>query len=134
MKHLMHSILLIAIVFCGIIPAGTRASPDTETGSGFIIVINPPFADFFISTQYGTAPLRVSFSDRSQGGIPLNYFWDFGDGSTSMEQNPSHTYARNGRYSVSLTVTNNYGTDKKIIAEFVSVGNIPAASFYATPT
>jgi len=129
----MHLLLLIGIVFCGLIPVGTLAITDGESGSGFIIVTNPPVADFFTNTQFGTAPLLVSFSDRTRGSLPLIYFWEFGDGSTSTEQNPSHSYARNGRYAVSLTVTNKYGTDKKTIPEFVSVGTIPAASFYAAP-
>jgi PKD repeat protein/Zn-dependent protease len=129
----MHLLLLIGIVFCGLIPAGTLAITDGESASGFIIVTNPPVADFFTNTQFGTAPLLVSFSDRTRGSLPLNYIWEFGDGSTSTEQNPTHSYARNGRYTVSLTVTNKYGTDKKTIPEFVSVGTIPAASFYATP-
>jgi len=133
MKHLMHLLLIIAIAFCGFIPAVTLAAPDGEPLSGFIVVTNPPVADFFTTTQFGTAPLLVSFSDRSQGFLPLNYFWEFGDGSTSAEQNPTHAYAGNGIYTVSLTVTNKYGTDKKTIPEFVSVGTIPAASFYATP-
>ncbi len=133
MRNRIHLLLLIGIVFCGLISAGTLAITNGESVSGFIIVTNPPVADFFTNTQFGTAPLLVSFSDRTRGSLPLIYFWEFGDGSTSTEQNPSHSYARNGRYTVSLTVTNKYGTDKKTIPEFVSVGTIPAASFYATP-
>jgi PKD repeat protein len=134
MKRLMHLLLLIVIVFCGIVPAVTLADPAGESGSGFIVVTNPPVADFFTNTQFGTAPLLVSFSDLSEGSLPMNYYWEFGDGSTSSEQNPSHAYTGNGKYTVSLTITNRYGSDKKTIPEFVSVGTIPAASFYATPT
>lgn len=133
MKQLIQSILLMAIVFCGLIPTGTLAAPSGEPVSGFIVVTNPPVADFFTNTRFGTAPLLVSFADRSQGSLPLNYFWEFGDGSTSTEQNPTHSYTGNGRYTVSLTVKNKYGTDKKTIPEFVSLETIPAASFYATP-
>ena len=134
MRNLMHLILLIVIVFCGLIPAGTLAVPDEGSESGFIVVTDPPVADFFTNTQFGTAPLMVSFSDRTLGSLPLSYFWEFGDGGTSTEQNPTHSYAVNGRYTVTLTVTNKYGTDKKTIPEFVSVGTIPTASFSATPT
>jgi PKD repeat protein len=133
MKHQLHVILLIAIVLGGLIPYGTRAAPDDESGSGFIVVTNPPVADFFTNTQSGSAPLLVSFSDRSRGSLPLNYIWDFGDGSTSSEQNPTHAYTGNGRYTVSLTVTNKYGTDKKTVPAFISIGDIPAASFFAAP-
>jgi hypothetical protein len=133
MKCLMHIILLAAIVFSGLIPAGTRADPSGESQSGFIVVTNPPVADFFTNTQFGTAPLVVSFSDLSEGSLPMNYFWEFGDGSTSAEQNPTHIYTGISMYNVSLTVTNRYGTDKKIIPEFVSVGTIPAAPFTLLP-
>ncbi len=134
MRNLMHLILLSVIVFSGLIPAGTLAAPDGISVSGFIVVTDPPVADFFTNTQFGTAPLMVSFYDRTLGSLPLYYYWEFGDGSTSIEQNPTHSYAVNGRYTVTLTVTNKFGTDKKIIPEFVSVGTIPAASFSATPT
>jgi PKD repeat protein/Zn-dependent protease len=134
MKHLTHFVLLFAIFFCGLIPAYAHAAPSDEAGSGFIVVTNPPSADFFTNTESGTAPLLVSFSDRSSGSMPLNYFWEFGDGSTSTEPNPSHTYTGNGGYAVSLTVTNKYGTDKKTVPAFISVGRTPAASFHAAPT
>jgi PKD repeat protein len=133
MKHLTYLTLLFVIVFCGLLPAGVNAAPPGDTGSGFIVVTNPPVADFFTTTQSGTAPLLVSFFDRSDGSVPLEYFWEFGDGSTSSEQNPSHTFTGNGRYTVSLTVTNKYGTDKKTVPAFISVGDTPTSSFYATP-
>ncbi len=134
MKHLTHLIVLFAIIFCGFGLSVAHAAPANESGSGFIVVTNPPVADFFTNTQFGSAPLLVSFSDRSRGYLPLDYFWEFGDGSSSTEPNPTHSYAGNGRYTISLTVTNKYGTDKKTEPAFVSVGNAPGASFYATPT
>ncbi len=48
-------------------------------------------------------PLSVQFTDQSTGAITA-YLWDFGDGSTSSEQNPLHTYAGDGTYTVTLTV------------------------------
>jgi len=58
----------------------------------------------------GNIPLTVEFSDTSTGDN-LTYLWDFGDGRTSTEQNPSHEYTVAGDYTVSLTTTNNYGSD-----------------------
>ena len=133
MKNLTLFILLFAIVFCGFIPAVSAAYPLSAPPSGFITVINPPVADFFTNTQSGTAPLLVSFSDRSRGSLPMTYFWEFGDGSTSTDQNPTHAYNHNGNYTVSLTVTNRFGTNIKTVPAFVSVGDTPAASFYAAP-
>ena len=50
----------------------------------------------------------VNFTDNSTGN-PVTYAWDFGDGGTSTQQNPSHTYANTGPYVVCLTVTNAAG-------------------------
>jgi len=65
-------------------------------------------ADFTATPVVGYAPLRVTFTDHSTGG-PSAWFWNFGDGETSAEQNPVHIYQRAGSYTVSLTATNAYG-------------------------
>jgi len=134
MKNLIACILLVAIVSCGLAPSAAAADPATDNQSGFITVTNPPVADFFTTTQYGTAPLLVSFSDRSRGSLPLTWLWSFGDGSTSTDQNPTHAYAVNGNYTVSLTVANRFGTDTRTEPAFISLGPAPAAAFYAAPT
>ena len=58
----------------------------------------------------GNIPLTVEFSDASTGEN-LTYLWDFGDGQVSTDQNPSHEYTVAGDYTVSLTTSNNYGSD-----------------------
>jgi len=65
----------------------------------------------------GAPPLKVQFtaSVEEEGGCPFTYHWDFGDGQSSSDQNPSHTYAKVGEYTATLTVTNqkgNKGTDE----------------------
>ena len=64
----------------------------------------PLIADFS-SVISNSNPLRVNFTDRSypEGEI-TGWQWSFGDGSTSSDQNPTHTYAQSGTYSVKLTV------------------------------
>jgi PKD repeat protein len=57
------------------------------------------------SIQEGPAPLLVDFSGSGSTGVVLNYFWDFGDGSTSTEPDPSHTFAQQGDYLVTLIVS-----------------------------
>ena len=52
----------------------------------------------------------VNFTDESLNQ-PSSWLWDFGDGDTSTEQNPSHTYTSNGMYEVCLTVTNSAGSN-----------------------
>jgi len=77
-------------------------------------------ADFSATPISGTAPLAVSFSDKSTGSI-TSWRWDFGDNSISTMENPSHTYNTPGKYTVSLTVAGPDGSDAKHANEFISV-------------
>lgn len=80
-----------------------------------------PFIDIACSTTTGPAPLSISFSAvawelRSE---QLSYLWDFGDGTTAAEANPTHTFTTKGFYTVELTVTNESGLSsaKSIIVQ-----------------
>jgi len=64
----------------------------------------PPVAAFAASAVEGAAPLTVQFSNQSSGNN-LSYLWVFGDGATSSDANPQHTYQLAGVYNVALTVT-----------------------------
>lgn len=66
-----------------------------------------PAADF----SFATTQLDVDFTDLSTND-PTSWDWDFGDGNTSMDQNPSHTYAAGGQYQVCLTASNVAGSDQ----------------------
>ena len=98
---------------------------------------NPPVADFSGTPTSGNAPLAVSFTDLSTNG-PTSWSWTFGDGGTSTAQNPSHTYASAGVYTVSLTATNAYGSDTNTKTNYITVTtppqNPPVADFSGTPT
>ena len=61
----------------------------------------------------GNAPLEVHFTDASVYYTTSKYYpmWDFGDGTTSLESNPTHTYTQPGTYTVKLAATNLGGTD-----------------------
>jgi gliding motility-associated-like protein len=65
--------------------------------------VNPPVA-LFSFTKMCTVSRQVAFMDNSIGADYWN--WDFGDGTTSTEKKPTHTYVTPGDYTVSLTVTN----------------------------
>jgi PKD repeat protein len=80
----------------------------------------PPVAAFSGTPLSGDAPLAVQFSDESTGA-PDGWAWDFGDGGTSTQQNPQHTYAAAGSYDVTLTVTNPDGTDSLTKTAFITV-------------
>lgn len=71
----------------------------------FITVENTPLANFTYATQ-GT---QVTFTNLS--GFSTSYLWQFGDGTTSTEANPVHTYSGNGPYTVILTAQNPCGTN-----------------------
>jgi PKD repeat protein/Zn-dependent protease len=129
MQKILRLLLCLFLLVCAFIPAGGFAAPAVEPGSGFIVVADAPAVDFYTATQSGSAPLRVSFYDRSEGTLPLRYLWDFGDGSSSTEQNPTHTYATNGKYTVSLTVTNSLGQDTKTLPDLIAVGDPPVPHF-----
>ena len=62
---------------------------------------------------------KVSFINNTQNGN--NYEWDFGDGTSSNEVNPVHTYTSSGAYTVRLIATNNCGQDSKIIELQVNI-------------
>lgn len=71
----------------------------------------PPTASFTASPTSGDAPLMVNFTNTSTGDPTPTYLWGFGDGTTSNETNPSHTYTTPGIYMVNLTATNSAGSD-----------------------
>jgi len=85
---------------------------------------SPPIANFTGSPTSGTAPLNVTFTDTSTGS-PTSWSWDFGDGSTSTLQNPSHTYKNPGSYTISHTATNAYGSNTKTATSYVTVQSPP---------
>jgi hypothetical protein len=72
-----------------------------------VAIQRPPRASF----TFQRVDNQVAFTDTSTGG-PTSWLWDFGDGNTSRQQNPVHTYAVGGQsYIVTLTVTNAVGED-----------------------
>jgi PKD repeat protein len=77
---------------------------DTDTVCNTVIICPAPaLADYTYSTTYPT----VAFTDASTNAV--SYSWDFGDGNTSAQASPSHTYAGLGLYNVCLSVTDSCG-------------------------
>ena len=76
----------------------------------FLADAGPRETAFTHSETYSTGPLQVQFQDKTRGFVET-WSWDFGDGGTSSEQHPSHTYSAEGVYSVSLTTTGRGHTD-----------------------
>lgn len=87
-----------------------------------------PIAAFVQDVTTGNAPLTVRFTNQSQGEI-TSFLWFFGDGSTSTERNPAHTYTRAGIYTITLQVTGPGGTSNVSRQITVTGINPPVASF-----
>jgi PGF-pre-PGF domain-containing protein len=87
-----------------------RLNVTNEYGSNFIqkvdyiTVLEPPSANFYSNVTSGNIPLTVQFCDTSTGS-PASWNWNFGDGYTSTEQNPVHTYCSAGTFNVDLIVS-----------------------------
>ncbi len=77
-------------------------------------------ADFSGDILTGQWPVQVQFTDNSSG-MPNSWHWNFGDGNTSIEQNPVHTYNNTGVYTVSLKVCNGTTCDTLIKTNYVAV-------------
>lgn len=81
----------------------TPGSSDYTADQSAIISIKPQI-NFTAEPKIGFAPLEVQFTTSPDTDI-VGWEWDFGDGDTSTEQEPVHTYIHEGKYSVSMTVT-----------------------------
>lgn len=91
------------------------------------VVISKPVATFTADTLTCTGQ-PIIFTNSSTGPS-LTYLWDFGDGSTSTTANPTHTYSVEGTFTISLSITDQYGcTDNMVRTNYVSVYN-PLADF-----
>lgn len=110
---------------------------DDGTTSGAVYVFeisNTPVADFISDITSGTKPLSVSFTDDSTNS-PTSWLWNFGDGNTSTDQNPTNIYLNSGVYSVSLKATNAYGEDTETKTDYIEVfGLSPIADFTSDVT
>ncbi|MCI5157444.1 MAG: PKD domain-containing protein [Candidatus Electrothrix sp. AUS1_2] len=94
---------------------------------------NDPPTALFNSTVTG---LNVAFTDRSQDsdGSIVSWSWDFGDGETATQQNPSHSYAAGGTYSVKLTVSDDAGDAAEFTDEVVTAAepNSPPTALFSS--
>jgi PKD repeat protein len=109
---------------------------DKESQDGYIVVSELSVVTFDAAPTLGAAPLEVQFTDTSSpGSDPIDsWFWLFGDGGTSDEQNPTYHYDTPGIYSVSLTTRTIAGEITGMMNNLITVTQAPVAAFSATPT
>ena len=91
--------------------------------------------DFSADTVSGEVPLTVTFSGVSENAT--SWEWDFGDEESSSEQNPTHTYAEVGTYSVKLNVSNDNETGDYTEPNYITVQEAkiyPTVAFTASAT
>ena len=93
------------------------AAPGARVTDSTLLAANLPVlssaqVSIQVSPSTGSAPLGVGFTPKVtlSNGFISSYQWDFGDGQTSAEQQPSHVYQSSGNYTAKLTVTDSDGT------------------------
>ena len=103
--------------------------PHTLSKDWYINVLNAPIADFSYTPVPGVEKIAVQFideskSDQSSGG-PTSWMWEFGDGTTSSLQSPSHIFAEPGTYKVTLSIGNANGEGQSVTKDVQIVSANP---------
>ncbi|MCZ2276421.1 MAG: PKD domain-containing protein [Bacteroidia bacterium] len=96
-------------------------------------IYKTPIVSYNFTPASGCSPLSVSFITQNTG-VGHSYLWDFGDGQTSAQQYPVHSYGGNGVFTTSLTVTSMYGCSSTLSLPNQVVVNNTDASFYVDVT
>jgi len=128
-----------------IIPAATTTytvdvvdANGCTTSAPVLVTVNPiPVSALSADVTSGCVPLCVNFSDVSTVAAPAlitAWSWNFGDSTSSTQQNPNHCYNTPGIYTVTLTVTTGDGCAQTIVMNnYIDVFAIPVAAFTAGP-
>ena len=93
---------------------------ETVTKKDLVTVLEEFNTDFTQDITEGEKPLTVEFEDLTTGQ-PDTWSWDFGDGNTSMEQNPTHVFENSGTFTVRLTASNPYSMETKVYDRLIVV-------------
>jgi len=97
-------------------------------------IYNLPTTDFEFQLS-SCANSEVTFTDKSSANAPdfsiTNWLWDFGDGSTSTDQNPKHKFAKEGKYKVLLSVKSGTGCYSNPVEKEIEIYPLPESNFKA---
>lgn len=125
-SSLVYDILKPKFKRKGVLYTAEQLSADATLGaellaaSARILRIHKPTANFTGSATSGAHPVSITFTDSSTNA-PTSWAWTFGDGGTSTSQNPVHSYAAAGTYTVTLIATNAGGSDTKTRTSYIVV-------------
>lgn len=114
----------------------TDANGCTATATTSVTVNAMPTASFVGDSLQGCSPVCVNFADLSTVTAPstiTSWSWDFGDQTTSTQQNPNHCYSNAGQYSVTLTVTSNGCSNTIVMSNYIECFPNAVASFTMSP-
>ncbi len=112
--------------FSATLTVTNAAGTDLVAEADYITVLGPPTVNFTSAVQGFIA----TFTNQTVNGN--SFLWNFGDGGTSTQQNPSHTYTDPGTYTVRLTATNECGS--RFLQHTVTIVNPLTAGFTAGPS
>jgi len=110
----------------------TNGNGETASANKSIEIREKLTADFNITGGCNATNCGVSFiSNANPAATIVSYLWNFGDGNTSTQTNPTHTYLNAGNYQVTLTVTDDKGKTSIKISEVIQIFGAPTATFSA---
>lgn len=97
--------------------ATNRKGKSSDMSSATVVVVNPPVPAQIVSIRASDnspdTETNITFSASVNGDEPLSYAWSFGDGASSSDASPSHTFAEPGTYTVQLNASNRAGSDSR---------------------
>ncbi len=100
--------------------ASNATSTATKIHKNLITVGLPPVTQFTVNLTSVSIGESISFTNQSTNS-PTSYFWDFGDGETATDKNPTHTYSSVGDYTVKLTTTNDFGSNSLTQNNYITI-------------
>ncbi|HXH20181.1 MAG TPA: PKD domain-containing protein [Chitinophagales bacterium] len=136
-QHPCHTFQLIPQQNCfsvTLIVTSSQGCRAAETFNNIVCIDLPPVANFTASDSIICGrPFTVTFTNVSQSFNTLAYFWEFGDGNTSTQQHPAHTYTTDSVFTVKLTVTDTECGDTASVTKTIVTSDIDANFVTTTP-
>lgn len=109
-------------------------------GHNFAAFIYPNLCNFIPESEFDSNNIEtcidesVQFNNTTIATAETKWLWDFGDGNTSSEKNPSHKYENSGKYTVSLTAESYTGINEITKTNYITVNELPTVNYSVTNT